>query len=250
MNATFKKFVWLGSAIFSDESRFTGSSFESFAKFPEAIFKSATNFSDSQFGGPTTFLEAQFSTRFPKLSGAILHQNTTFTAKSQFWPDTVNAPAEESRESLAIIRHAVGKQGLPEEEHYFFRREMAFAARIGSPLQRLPYQAFGALSDFGYSLAKPALWLGGSWFIGFLAYAYWLTWLAPTLADAHPLFTAAGFSVAQLFGFLGFTGSYFGTDFLDALPTALKVLAGFQTVAGVVLLFFLGLGLRNRFRLK
>jgi hypothetical protein len=35
-----------------------------------------------------------------------------------------------------------------------------------------------------------------------------------------------------------------------ALPPVLKLLAGFQTVASLPLLFFLGLGLRQRFRLR
>jgi hypothetical protein len=250
MRTKFEDFAFFDNAVFSVNGAFRGCSFKQVAKFAKSTFKSGANFSDSQFERTATFLEVQFSTRFPKLSGAILHENTTFTARDEFWPKTTEAPPEESRESLAIIRYSVGKQGLPEDEHYFFRREMAFAARIGGPLQRLPYQLFVLLSNFGHSLAKPTLWLSSFWLAGLLAYTYWLTCLAPTLADAHPIITAAGFSVAQLFAFLGFAGSYFGTDFLDALPTALKVLAGLQTVAGVVLLFFLGLGLRNRFRLN
>ena len=246
----FEKQVKFDDARFHDVAQFNYSRFSDFTYFSKAKFSDKAMFNDCQFSYPISFRDAQFQKHFPALAGAILHTNTTFTANDTSWPTNVEAPPEESRESLAIIRHAVGKQGVPEDEHYFFRREMAFAARIDSPLQRFPYQVFGALSNFGYSLAKPTLWLAGVWFAGFLAYSYWLTWLAPALADAHPIFTAAGFSVAQLFGFLGFTGNYFRAEFLDALPTALKILAGLQTVAGVVLLFFLGLGLRNRFRLK
>ncbi|MDJ0825947.1 MAG: hypothetical protein QNJ16_10635 [Rhodobacter sp.] len=61
---------------------------------------------------------------------------------------------------------------------------------------------------------------------------------------------AVGLSFANLFAFLGFARLYFGEFLAEEAPTWVKVLAGGQTIAGVVLLFFLGLGLRNRFRLK
>jgi TM2 domain-containing membrane protein YozV len=58
-----------------------------------------------------------------------------------------------------------------------------------------------------------------------------------------------GLSFANLFAFLGLHRLYF-THVLKDLPGLLQFLAGAQTVAGVVLLFFLGLGLHNRFRLQ
>lgn len=243
---SFQKVLFKGNAIFS------WTTFDGRASFSNAIFEDWACFADCQFERPASFRKAQFKSRFPNLEGTVLHPHTIFTAKDACWPATALAPpAEESRESLAIIRHTVGKQGLPEQEHFFFRREMAFAARIGSPFRRFPYWAFGALSDYGNSLARPAFGLGLVAYFGLVFYWNWLAWYPPDDFDfAGPFWTAAGFTVAQLFGFLGFTGSFFGREFLDALPWPLKVVGGLQTIVGVILLFLLGLALRNRFRLK
>ena len=69
------------------------------------------------------------------------------------------------------------------------------------------------------------------------------------LADLVTLVSSLGLSFANMFSFLGLQRTFFQTE-LDALTGAFQTLAGFQTVMGFVLLFFLGLGLRNRFRLK
>jgi hypothetical protein len=39
-------------------------------------------------------------------------------------------------------------------------------------------------------------------------------------------------------------------DFHDEAPAWLDALSALQSVTGIILLFFLGLGLRNHFRLK
>ncbi len=54
---------------------------------------------------------------------------------------------------------------------------------------------------------------------------------------------------ACTFGWLGF-GWVMHSGFFDAAPAWLDAVSGAQTVFGVVRLFFLGLGLGNRFRLK
>ena len=54
--------------------------------------------------------------------------------------------------------------------------------------------------------------------------------------------------VSNIFNFLGLTKTYF--DVKTEIPAGWQqLLAGIQSVAGVVFLFFLGLGLRTRFRL-
>jgi len=60
---------------------------------------------------------------------------------------------------------------------------------------------------------------------------------------------ALGLSFANLFAFFGLNGLYFETV-IDGFGPWLSFLAGLQTVTGFILVFFLGLGLRNRFRLK
>lgn len=57
-------------------------------------------------------------------------------------------------------------------------------------------------------------------------------------------------SFANLFTLFGLHKLWFSAVWLEHLWWPLKVLGGAQTVASLPLLFFLGLGLRTRFRLR
>jgi len=65
--------------------------------------------------------------------------------------------------------------------------------------------------------------------------------------DFGSLLPAMGWSFATIFPFFGFQRLYFDNENLDGV---LQCVGGAQTVFGFILLFMLGLGLRNRFRLR
>ena len=244
-SATLSGDAWFDSATFSGDAWFGNATFERFANFTGATFEKIASFSDCQFGRTTSFREARFQGAFPRFSGAILHQNTIFTAKDRFWPAMSSVEPEASRDSLAVIRHAIAKQGLPEEEHYFFRREMRFRAKIGTVFERLPYILYQELSDFGNSIIRPTVGLLALWVT--FGLAYWLGYYGQSKFET--MLPAFGLSFANIFGFLGFHGRFMPNAF-DNTPAWLVAASGFQSVFGFVLLFFLGLGLRARFRLQ
>ena len=199
---------------------------------------------------PCVFEKAAFSS-YPDFSGAILHERTSFTADDELWPtgkpDTDHI--WQSRASCAVIRHNLGKQGLPEAEHFFYRREMEFSGHIGGCLQKLPYHLFGWVSDYGYSIERP-VWglvhvLYGTMLIGFFSSAS-----GKPEDNCLLFFQMLGLSFTNLLNFLGLQRAYFDSAFLESLPWWVKVSSALESVSGVVLLFFLGLGLRQRFRLR
>ncbi|NRB19549.1 MAG: pentapeptide repeat-containing protein [Rhodobacteraceae bacterium] len=262
--ADFKatNFIWgasFGSAEFKMDANFDSAIFRDFVYFSEAKFgvEDPTKwcrpvFKDCQFEKPTSFRAAVFCDDYPDFSGAVLHDKTTFTAKLEHWPVTTKQTSEQAKDCCAIIRHAVAKQGLPEEEHFFFRREMQFAGQIDFGWQRLPYKIFGWFSDYGHSIARPAFWLPVIWAFGFACFwGYFASCCVPhpNLVMDHPMGTAMALSFSNLFPLFGF-GRTIPTEVLDGLPTSLAVLSGLQTVISLPLLFFLGLGLRQRFRLR
>ena len=132
---------------------------------------------------------------------------------------------EASRDSLAVIRHAVAKQGLPEEEHYFFRREMRFRAKIGTVFERLPYILYQELSDFGNSIIRPTVGLLALWVT--FGLAYWLGYYGHSKFET--MLPAFGLSFANIFGFLGFHGRFMPNAF-DNTPAWLVAASGFQSV--------------------
>ena len=138
---------------------------------------------------------------------------------------------------------------MPEAEHFFFRREMEFAGQADKFWEGLPYRVFGILSDYGYSIARPATWLIWCWFLPCLIFAATLV-QGNIQQDIGHLAYAAALSFANLFPLFGFQKLWFDTDALTRLPPLVKAIGGLQTVVSLPLLFFLALGLRTRFRMR
>ncbi|MGR3341968.1 MAG: pentapeptide repeat-containing protein [Paracoccaceae bacterium] len=274
-SATFAQLAWFNSATFTQAARFDSAIFSGFAYFLQTQFKGESEFADCQFEKPTNFRMAQFDGFFPVLDGAVVHLNTTFTARDtaefsikgddpesdakevrRLWPDKIERlqkDLEAAKDSCSIIRHAVSQKGRPEDEHFFFRKEMGYAAQIGGWWQQRPYRLFGAVSNYGHSIAFPLIWLAVIVVCGTFIFAEYFRssdFAATGRAVDNPWLTGLGFSTSNVLPGFGFGQVYFESGFQAALDWPIKVVAGTQSVLGVVLLFFLGLGLRTRFRLR
>ncbi|SFM46313.1 pentapeptide repeat-containing protein [Shimia aestuarii] len=236
---------------FQARASFWGATFVNRSYFSEALFGHTrdegtclSDFTDCQFDQPSTFRDAKFRDAYPILEGAMLHPTTVFTAEEAHWPKGTNQEAKQVRDSCASLRHVLTQQGLPEDAHFFFRREMAAAGQIGNLWQRLPYHLFRIFSEYGHSIARPTWWLIGCWALGVAAF-----WGYFASTGQGGLGKAMGVSFSNLFPLFGF-GRLYLQDVLRGLPTVLKAWSGLQTVFSLPMLFFLGLGLRQRFRLR
>jgi uncharacterized protein YjbI with pentapeptide repeats len=273
--ATFKSELKFHSVIVKKLAYFREAKFESGLSFTEVNFEGVCDFSKCHFGSenkvskilfdncwfmkPSNFIGARFYHNYPNFHTTLMHEQSYFTAKDHLWPkfdakqiadvskqENAESPAEEAKGSFAKIRHAVGKQGLPEEEHFFFRREMGFAGQSGPWWQRPPYWVFGWVSDYGYSILTPFLWL---WLLivgGGSVLAYGLSGPQQAVTFVQGL----GLSFANVFNFLAFHKTFVTESLMKNMSQGLIAFSGFQSIMGVVLLFFLGLGLRTRFRLR
>ena len=268
-DSNFECVRFSGSAIFDEsffagEARFNSSTFEGASQFRSAWFRKKALFRDADFRRPTSFRGAAFEFEYPVFEEANLNAKTQFTAVESVqvsgqdaettivraWPEDP-PDIQNARDCVATIRHVLGQQGLPEEEHFFFRKEMEFTSRIVGPVRRLPYKAFQLISDFGYSIQRPfvalVLTVGVGWFvllIGSCAFASTITCGPESAGSVFAL------SFTNTFSLFGFHRLYFGAAFLTELASWMKIIGACQTVLGFVFLFFLGLGLRTRFRLR
>ena len=268
-DANFAQTQWNGSCFFpavqfAGNANFKAAIFNGFVRFQSASFGINTkssmgtlpsdlakqDFSDCQFDKPTSFRDAKFSTTYPILNGAVLHKNTDFSTDKKLWPNCQQADPKAARESCAKIRHTIAQQGLPEDEHFFFRREMGFAAQIGGFWQRLPYRLFGVFSEYGQSIARPSLWLLGLWLVPALILLSYFAWVGSFGDSVWRGIDAVGLSFANIFTVFGFHRLYFEPEQIRELPALLQVIGAAQTVLALPLLFFLGLALRKRFRLR
>lgn len=110
---------------------------------------------------------------------------------------------------------------------------------------------FQKSSDYGRSEFRPFMWMVAVW-------SLW-SWFYFLLSDAmqnslfDKIFTAVTFSVGQMIPFVPISRAARsdGAELLfpgDQLPNAVIWLASFQSVISIILIFLIGLSLRNRFK--
>jgi hypothetical protein len=227
---------------FEECSRFDKAVFKHFCGFVDTNFHTPISFRNCQFIGPCNLSRAKFEKNYPVLEGAVLHQKTTVSAKKEYWPDPQNCKQnpEEGKATCEILREQMEAQGLHEQAHFFFRREMHFARKTGSFWQAIPNWFFYFVSDYGHSILLPFVWLYNFCIGGALIYLH---------CTELTKFQSLGLSVSNLLQITGLQRVYW-SDVIECLPWGLKFLGGAQTLLAIPLLFLLLLGLRNRFRLK
>ncbi len=245
---------------------FKSAIFEGPAIFEATIFNHGADFSDGSFAAQTVFKGAQFRQRVPKFYQRVLHQDTSFTTEQNHWPTITAAIAEESKRAYTRLRQLMLELEKPDDAHFFFRQEMRCKAYLEGLFYAVINRLFAFFSNYGHSLGRPVaglafLWLipamfyygSGVFFDGTHRIGCYVGWDASPPGCAEATIGAGaralGFSFSNLFPF-GLTFLHFGPDFMRSLGPCLQLLAGSQTVLGFVFLFLLGLGLRNRFRLK
>lgn len=106
--------------------------------------------------------------------------------------------------------------------------------------------AYEVSSDYGHSIGRPAFCLLGSFVIGTFIFAE-----TPVFNGARiTLPGAAGLSFANIFSFLPIKREIMTAEMIAGLSSAAQIIGVAQSLLGVVLLFLLGLALRNRYRMR
>ena len=191
---------------------------------------------------PCNFFATKFIQEFPEFANVIFREKITLSIRKEDWPSAKNCQQhpEAAKATCEVLREQMETQGLHEQAHFFFRREMHFARKTGSFWQAIPNWLFYVVSDYGYSILLPFVWLYNFWMGGALIYLQF---------TELTKFKSLGLSISNLLQISGLQRVYW-PDVIECLPWGLKFLGGAQTLLAIPLLFLLLLGLRNRFRLK
>ena len=249
----FENVEFAGRAVFKD-SIFTNSAnfycveFHDFTSFDLATASSAAV--------PLSFQYAEFFKRPPRFFGRALHEDTDWTGVKL--PDSKAQAAlprhllEEDKRAYEQLRIKCGALGKVEDEHLFFRKEMELTGRLSPWYTRATYWLYRLVSDYGYSYWRPIAGMGGLWALWSLFYALHFMvrdQLHLCMDRVELLRSIAGLSFANIFAVFGFYRRFPSDLLVD--PTVVTVLLTVsETLLGFVFLFFLGLGLRTRFRLR
>jgi hypothetical protein len=189
------------------------------------------------------FSLAHFGTHVPDFRGATMHEATEW--HGAIWPKpSRNLDAAQAQVyAYERLKQEMERLKKHEDEQSFFRKELRARRGLTSPWLGawLLNYLYDILSDYGQSLIRPLLWLFGVFAVGFFFFAVAPVFNGARMTVAH----AAMVSFASVFSFLPIT-----RDAIAGLSGAAKIIGAIQSIFAALLLFLLGLALRNRFRMK
>jgi len=223
---------------FREPAFFVGTKFNSKVSFAKAAFCCRSTFVNSEMAALTSFVGAKFSEWPPLFFGSKLHEGTYWHGVE--WPPRPQMvdTAAKFVDAYARLKLEMDRLKKHEDELNFFALEMQARRVRDGRWMGLPIDTYGWLSDYGRSYLTPLCWLAALMVTGALILS-----LHFGLACNYK---ALGLSIANTFALFGFQ-KYFSPE---AYPNWVIVVSGIQTVFGSILLFLLGLGIRNRFRMK
>ncbi len=257
-DASFEGAVFFGKTIFH-QARFAGSAnfghvaFHDEVYFRPSKFEGPANFRSCKFGGVSDFREVEFSAWAPSFHASTFYQDMRFSTDMRdelLWPTPTPNTAEDDRSAYARLRQFMNEAHNPDNEHFFLRREMQCKALLEPFWEQVWIALYRRAANYGHSIWRPFFALGVLVTAGWLVLNAYFAWRNIIWGDDKTGWEALGLSFSNTFGFLGFNRLYFGTEYWEDFHPFLKFMGAVQTILGVIFLFFLGLGLRNRFRLK
>jgi hypothetical protein len=236
-------------AVFENVARFENSKFAGGVNFRGAVFKRLASFENAEFLSSSSFRETLFLFA-PNFHNSELHQGTLFSAAPEFPRLFLDIRSPGAAEAYRTLKLAMNKQHALSEEAGFFLLEMRSRALTEPLIRRSLYQAYDVLSMYGQSVKRPFLWfvainiLFGAIYSA-LSGQRWETF-DPQIT-ALTLFGAVPFAAALRWPEIaGPSGGLFPSDRLVYVQLAIVM----QSVLAGVLLFLIGLGLRNMFKIR
>jgi len=271
-SVTFNNYAGFRSAHFCEEASFKWYKDRENNKAANPVrFFGIAEFSSAKFQSSTRFDDAKFLTRVPQFHAAKLYDDTVFPTPDNYtdnWPPLKGKdvmPATDQKRAYNRLRLFMNRSLQIDEEQFFHRQEMRCKMALADWWHKPFYWLYAWLSDYGNSVWRPMAWMIAVMLSGALFMLWWqgaftflpressgFDWTLGLLGEDDPwakLREAFGWSISNTLPFLGFGKLYYG-ELAKDLAWPLKVVGGVQTLLGYVLLFFLGLGLRNRFRLR
>ncbi len=259
--AAFSSFTSFDRAQFEMRADFLGTAFSDGAVFSDAVFAGSVWFAEAQFDGDpsfnngafmgkTSFENARFTSQVPEFFKREFYDGTIFTTDKKYWPKTNYHNAANFKILYIRLAQVMAQLHKPDDEHFFRRQEMRCKRMLGNWVDWLFLSLYALVSDYGYSIGRPIAGLALTVMAGAVAF---MLPRARHASDWAELFSFVpemlGASLSSTLAFLGFLRR-FHPNFFESGPGWIETVSGTQTMLGVVFLFFLGLGLRNRFRLK
>jgi uncharacterized protein YjbI with pentapeptide repeats len=264
-NARFADSADFDCSVFSGEADFFGSSFACrgtgpmnlhyrmegrserhdqpalAASFRQSRFNQVARFENTSFMASSSFDRAAFELEPPRFFGATLHQQMEW--RNVCWPTARSKDnAAVFVDAYSCLKLEMDRLKKHEDELDFFAHELQAKRVMSGWLKGAPITIFSLLADCGRSYIRPVVALCISWAVFVPVYLTTPGWAQ--LKDAM------GLSLASTFGVFGFRKEFVQAAILDQMTGLTKLVSGTQTLLGAILLFLVGLALRNKLRMK
>lgn len=235
------------SHVGESELDFRGARFATPVDFTSMSVRGVARFESAEFHASCDFRETVFH-EAPVFHGAKLYPETYFDLVDCFdrqFPDILSDGAEARYQKL---KNLMGELQALGQQLGFARLELkAHTAKLPYLSLHRFYAWFG---DYGLSWAQPTFWLL------FLTAVCWAVYMllvpAKDWAAARELTMVV--SMSNAVPFVGILRSFdldgFWSHYAGYSRIAVTVLLVAQSVASLILLFLIGLGIRNRLRMK
>jgi len=256
--AAFFSYATFADAIFRAKAHFNKGAFSGNAKFSCAEFLGKPDFTACEFKSYTWFAGTKFLSHAPDFRDAKLREAMEW--HDARWPGLPKDKEAAQQQVYAFERLKAEMERLKkhEDEQFFFAKELRarraslwfkwrdrnreLGKRANSAFGWLMNWAYATFSGYGLSIGRPLFWL-----ITLFVSADIFATTASLDNGPMTLRQAAEFSFTNLFPFLP---NKAGDDIIKHLAIWTKYIGDLQSFLGVILLFLLGLALRNRFRMK
>jgi len=247
-SATFVGISYFDSSIFFSRAFFRAAKFADNASFKSATFSEDADFVNAEFGVSTVFADMRLGNRVPDFGGAKLHEATEWHGVR--WPAP---PRDKDTAQLQVyayerLKREMGRLEKYGDEQLFFRKELR-ARRELTPFAAgiwLLNFLYDIASDYGNSMGRPLFWLIELIAIGVVVFV-----ASPVFGGAPlTLPNAAALSISNVFSFFPLSRGIVSPELIADLSEGARIVGAVQSVLGAILLFLLGLALRNRYRLR
>lgn len=209
--------------------------------FLKTEFHGEAIFHNIEFTGVVYFKHENFKKFPPMITESTLPNNARFSEINEWVLPKTKEDAGYFVRAYEELGNFMKKQERKTDEHKFFRLEMKSRAKELGWFKGFAYNLYDCFGDYGFNPLKPLGWLGFNFAAG--AGVFWY-FACKSVSDAITL------SLANVFNFLNLRKDFFTADVLSSLSGWLKFMSGVQTITGVILIFLIGLCLRNQFRMK
>ncbi|MBL4800768.1 MAG: pentapeptide repeat-containing protein [Emcibacter sp.] len=249
-DAIFMERANFRNVIFSKWAEFSRVKFHKQTFFQAVTFQGEVKFCDSVFKSTTDFTKAVFA-KAPEFHGCEIYVDTIWPESNpndEVWP-TEYASEEEAKvaeRAWATLKLLMNKVMRHEHELTFFALELQ--ARAEHKGKTLSYRLYESLSDFGQGVSRPAfilLMMSFAFLVLYMGIFIFTTGTTQESWETTYWGKAILTSFVSSFPFVGLQKYIYG-----GVSGCIVVLSGVQTILSTILLFLIGLGIRNKYRIK